>query len=82
VRVVEVEENALGLRVATVDLEGAGSRVRLDYVPDAGVGDFVMVHMGFALSKVDADEAAATLAVLREVEAATPRHPGGSVPVE
>ena len=75
VKIVEIETNAFGIRVAAVDVEGAGSRVRLDYVPEAGVGDFVMVHMGFALSKVDEEEARATLEVLRQVEAASPAAP-------
>ena len=53
--------------------------MRLDYVPDADVGDYVMVHMGFALHKVDEEEAAATLAVLRQVEEASPPMPGVEV---
>ncbi len=52
---------------ATVDVLGAEVRARLDFVEDAVVGDWVLVHAGFAISKVDADEAAETLALLEEV---------------
>ena len=39
----------------------------LDFVPDAIVGDFVMVHVGFAISKVDAEEAARTYEALEHL---------------
>ncbi len=79
VLITGIETNAFGIRVASVDVEGAASTVRLDYVSDAGVGDYVMVHMGFALNKVDEAEAAATLDVLRRVREASPT-PSGSEP--
>jgi hydrogenase expression/formation protein HypC len=41
--------------------------VLLDFVPEAGVGDYVMVHVGFAISRVDADEAEHTLGLLKEI---------------
>jgi hydrogenase expression/formation protein HypC len=72
VRVTEIERNALGIAVATVDVGGHPSTIRLDYVPDAEVGDYVMAHMGFALGKVDEAEAQETLEVLRQVEEASP----------
>ena len=76
VRITAVESNAFGIRVASVEVDGSESTARLDYVPDAGVGEWVMVHMGFALSKVAEEEALATREVLREVEAASPPRPG------
>lgn len=42
--------------------------VNLAYAPDAGVGDYVLVHVGFALQRIDADEAARTWELLRELE--------------
>jgi hydrogenase expression/formation protein HypC len=80
VRVTEVERNALGIAVATVDVAGNPSTIRLDYVPDAEVGDYVMAHMGFALSKVDETEAHRTLEVLRQVEEASPPTQGDGRP--
>lgn len=52
------------LPMAEVDFGGVRREVCIAYVPEAGVGDFVIVHVGFAISRIDADEAARTLAVL------------------
>jgi hydrogenase expression/formation protein HypC len=41
--------------------------VQLDFVPEAGVGDYVIVHVGFALSKVNAEEAERTYQLLEEI---------------
>jgi len=63
-RIVEVvdEEN----RLARVDVAGVRRTVNVSLV-DAGQGDWVLIHVGFALSKVDEEEAHATLGVLREM---------------
>ncbi len=53
------------LRMGTVDFEGLRRDVCLAYTPEAAVGDYVIVHVGFAISRLDEDEAAATLAVIR-----------------
>jgi hydrogenase expression/formation protein HypC len=42
--------------------------VNLAYAPDAGVGDYVLVHVGFALQRIDPEEAARVWAILREME--------------
>ena len=47
-----------GLRIGTVRFAGITRDVCLDYVADAVVGEYVLVHVGFALSRIDADEAA------------------------
>ncbi|GLZ27927.1 hydrogenase assembly protein HypC [Lentzea sp. NBRC 105346] len=52
-------------RTGTVDFDGLRRPVCLAYTPEAGVGDYVIVHVGFAISLVDEEEAAKTLAVLR-----------------
>ena len=57
---------------ATVDLGGAKKRVSLALVPEANVGDYVIVHAGFAISVLDAEEAAKTLALFAAMEAAAP----------
>ncbi|HEX6345926.1 HypC/HybG/HupF family hydrogenase formation chaperone [Umezawaea sp.] len=62
-RIVSVTDD--GLRVGTVDFDGVRRAVCLAYTPGADVDDFVIVHVGFAISVVDEDEAARTLAVLR-----------------
>jgi hydrogenase expression/formation protein HypC len=62
------------LRSARVDFGGVAKEINLAYVPEARVGDYVLVHVGFALTVLDAAEAARVLALLREaVEAETGR---------
>jgi len=55
------------LRMGTVDFDGLRRQVCLAYTPEARVEDYVIVHVGFAISLVDRDEAARTLAVLRAI---------------
>jgi hydrogenase expression/formation protein HypC len=60
------------VRMAKVSFGGVVKDVSLAYVPEAGVGDYVIVHVGFALNKVDEAEALETLAILRQIEAEEP----------
>lgn len=53
------------LRRGIVDFGGVSREVCLACVPDAGVGDWVIVHVGFAISRIDEDEARETLEALR-----------------
>lgn len=57
---------------ATVELGGVRQRVSLALVDDVGVGDFVVIHVGYALSRLDAEEAERTLALLAAPQEATP----------
>jgi len=50
------------MRMARVDFGGIIKEVSLAYVPEAGVGDYVIVHVGFALNKLDEQEALKVLA--------------------
>jgi hydrogenase expression/formation protein HypC len=50
-----------------IDFGGAKREVCLAYVPEAQVGDYAVVHVGFALNLLDEQEAQETLALLREV---------------
>ena len=59
------EEN--GLRVGRVNFGGVVKSVCLDYVPEVEVGDYTIVHVGFALSKIDEETAQQTLADFREL---------------
>lgn len=62
-------------RTGRVEFGGIVRQVRLDFVPEAGPGDFVLVHVGFAISKIDEDEARRTyeaLAEMGELEAELP----------
>lgn len=62
---VEEITNEDGLRVGRVNFGGVVKRVCLDYVPEVEVGDYTIVHVGFALSKIDEDTAERTLADFR-----------------
>lgn len=56
-----------GQVLANADFDGEIRVIRLNYLPDLAVGDFTIVHAGFALTRIDADEAARTLSLMREV---------------
>lgn len=56
-----------GLRMAKIDFGGAVREACLEYVPDAKVGDYAIVHVGFAISLLDEQEAQARLALFRSL---------------
>ena len=56
------------MRIGKVDFGGILKEVSLALVPEATVGDYVIVHVGFALSRVDEAEAQQVFAYLREME--------------
>jgi hydrogenase expression/formation protein HypC len=64
---VTVPADRPDLRMGTVDFDGVRRQVCLAYTPEAVVGDYVIVHVGFAISTVDAEEAERTLAVIRAI---------------
>jgi hydrogenase expression/formation protein HypC len=49
------------------DIEGVTREISLELTPEAKVGDYVLLHTGYAISIIDADEAAETLKLLREL---------------
>ena len=55
---------------ALVDLGGVRKRISLALVPEAGVGDYVIVHAGYAISRLDSEEAANTLALFAAMDGA------------
>lgn len=56
-----------GMRFGEVRFGGARREICLEYEPDAGPGDFVLVHVGFAISRIDRQRAAETWAVLEDL---------------
>ena len=60
-----------GMRMARVQFGGIVREASLDYVPAADVGDYVLVHVGFAISTVNAEEAARTYQLLEEMDQLT-----------
>jgi hydrogenase expression/formation protein HypC len=62
-------EGADAFRRGVVRFGGIERSVSLAFVPDAAVGDYVLVHVGFALSRIDEKDAAAVFEYLREIDA-------------
>lgn len=65
-KIVDVWEDQ-GTRMATVDFDGIRKEICLAYLPDAELGDYAIVHVGFAISKVDEASAVETLQMFREL---------------
>ena len=63
-RVEEITDDGL-IRMGRVNFGGVVKKVCLDYVPEIAVGDYAIVHVGFAISKVDEATAEETLATFR-----------------
>jgi hydrogenase expression/formation protein HypC len=64
-RIIETDDGGL-MRMGKVDFGGVTREVCLAYVPEAQVGDYVIVHVGFAISQLDEDEARETFDLLVE----------------
>ncbi len=62
----------LGDNAASVDLGGVRKQISIALVPEARVGDYVIVHVGHALGVLDEAEAQATLALFAELARSTP----------
>ncbi|MEW6657658.1 MAG: HypC/HybG/HupF family hydrogenase formation chaperone [Thermodesulfobacteriota bacterium] len=61
-RIVEIE----GV-IGVADVDGVTRKVRLDLLPEVYLGDYVLVHAGLAIARVDAGEAEETLSLLRKL---------------
>ncbi len=61
------EANAAGITMGKVNFSGVTKEVCLAYVPEAQVGDYVMVHAGFALNTLDEQEAGEVFELLRQM---------------
>ncbi len=67
-KVVSIDE-ANGLRSGRIQFGGIVRQASLDFVPEAQVGDYVVVHVGYAISRVDAAEAERTYQLLEQMGA-------------
>ena len=56
-----------GIRIGRIQFGGVTQEACLDFVPEAGLGDFVIVHVGFAISRVDPEEAIRTYRLLEQM---------------
>jgi hydrogenase expression/formation protein HypC len=80
-KVLTVEENAQGMTMGTVSFGGITKEVCLAYLPEVKPGDYVIVHVGFAISQVSEEEAAETFEILRQMgEVEDSAEPGVTAP--
>ena len=68
-RIESIAEAGPLMRTARVDFGGVTREVNLSCVPEAATGDYVLVHVGFALSVIDPAEAERIFGYLKEIEA-------------
>jgi hydrogenase expression/formation protein HypC len=66
-KVIDITEDSNGVRMAKANFGGVVKQVCLEYTPDVQLGEYVLVHVGFALGKVDEEQAANTYHVLEEL---------------
>jgi hydrogenase expression/formation protein HypC len=67
-KVVEINDEG-PLRMARVDFGGVRKEACLAYLPEVVLGDYVIIHVGFAISQLDEEEAMKTLELLRMIDA-------------
>lgn len=65
-KIVEIY-NAGGLKMAKVDFGGVTREACLEYIPDAQVGDYTVIHVGFAINRLDEAQAQESLTLLHEI---------------
>lgn len=76
-KILEIYE-ANGLKMGKVDFGGVTREACLAYVPEAQVGDYALIHVGFALNLISEEEAQETLALLAEMAALQDELPAAS----
>jgi hydrogenase expression/formation protein HypC len=67
-KLIEIEQDVAGVRMGRANFGGIVKQVCLEYAPEAKPGDYVLVHVGFAISTVNEEEAERTFAALRDLE--------------
>lgn len=65
-KIIEIYENN-GLKMAKVDFGGVFREACLDYVPEAKIGDYCLIHVGFALNIISEEEAMETMDLLKQI---------------
>jgi hydrogenase expression/formation protein HypC len=65
-KVIAIHEKE-GMRMGTVDFGGVQREACLEYVPETQIGDYVIIHVGFAISLIGEQEAQETLALIRQI---------------
>ena len=79
-KVLEIQQDAAGVRMGKTDFGGIIKQVCLEYTPEVNCGDYVLVHVGFALGQVDEAEARRTYQALEEMNQLTELEVPNEVP--
>ena len=66
-KVTSIDDSNPELKMANVNFSGVSKEVCVQWLPDVKIGDYVLVHVGFALNKIDEKDAEETLKILREM---------------
>ena len=66
-KIVSIDESNPELKMAKVNFSGVSKEVCIEWLSDVSIGDYVLVHVGFALNKIDEKDAEETLKILREM---------------
>jgi hydrogenase expression/formation protein HypC len=66
-KIVSIDESNPELKMAKVNFSGVSREVCIQWLEDVKIGDYVLVHVGFALNKIDEKDAEETLRILREM---------------
>jgi hydrogenase expression/formation protein HypC len=66
-KVISIDESNPELKMAKVNFSGVSKEVCVQWLPGIKIGDYVLVHVGFALNKIDEKDAEETLRILREM---------------
>jgi hydrogenase expression/formation protein HypC len=80
-KVVEIRTDG-PLKMALVDFGGVRKEACLEYVPETEIGEYVIIHVGFAISRLDEEEALRTLEMLRMIDELAVEQELGAMPDE
>lgn len=72
-RIIEIYDGG-GLKMGKIDFGGVIREACLAYVPEAQIGDYTIIHVGFALNIISESEAQETLALFRQIAEADPEY--------
>ena len=70
-KLIEISQDAHGVRMGKANFGGIVKQVCLEYTPEAIAGEYVLVHVGFAISTVDEEEAKRTYELLEQMDQLT-----------
>lgn len=66
-KIVSIDESDPELKMAKVNFGGVNKNICIQWLPDVQVGEYVLAHVGFALSKIDEKDAEETIKVLKDM---------------